>query len=372
METQQFLAEFGHIANAPGGVGQLRDLILSLAFTGSLCERSQESIEELLDYLDRQRRATNIETRKQRLARNAADVDRSNGPHAIPDNWHWISLSAVGHTWGQKRPLDDFYYIDVSSIDNRSGLLSDRIALVSATAAPSRARKVVKTGTLVYSTVRPYLLNIAIIDRTFDLEPIASTAFAVIHPWKGVEARFIYFYLRSPHFVKYVESVQIGMAYPAISDEKFYSGVLPLPPTEEQARIVAKVDELMALCDELEQQQHDRRKLQNALRHSTLQAIASAQSIRRLEASWKRLDSGFNSLFGEQEDVRKLRDVLCDLAIRGITSPTSKMGHDANLDDTVTRPLAHGWEWKPLSNLSEYITSLNNSSGPNSRLAGET
>lgn len=78
-----------------------------------------------------------------------------------------------------------------------------------------------------------------------------------------------------------------------VPTEYFATRAFPLPPAEEQSRIVAKVDELMALCDQLEQLQQDRRKLQNALRQSTLQALASAQSPHELQASWLRLQTNF-------------------------------------------------------------------------------
>lgn len=323
MDAQQFLTEFGHIANAPGGVARLRELVMSLAFKGSLCAVSQEPIQSLLDNLERQRDAANIETRKQRLARKGASSTRLGDLYLIPANWRWVSLSAVGHTWGQKKPSEDFYYIDVSSIDNQAGALSDKPEVVTAVAAPSRARKIVKKGTLIYSTVRPYFLDIAIVDRDFDLEPIASTAFAVVHPWQGIEARYLYYFLRSPYFVRYVESVQIGMAYPAISDEKFYSGVVPLPPTEEQFRIVAKVDELMALCDKLEAQQQARRKLQNNLRQSTLQAVAAATSPHELQTTWARLAENFGQLFHAPEDVDDFIAELKNMAVRGLLEPPS-------------------------------------------------
>ncbi|MDC8760691.1 restriction endonuclease subunit S [Janthinobacterium fluminis] len=317
MDAQQFLAEFGHIANAPNGVTRLRELVLSLAFKGELCSPSDGASNTLLDDIERQRLDFNGETRKQRLTRQSNAAGKFVGPYEIPKHWSWVSLSTVGHTWGQKKPDDSFVYIDVSSIDNKAGVLSQSPEVISPSAAPSRARKIVKKGTLVYSTVRPYLLNIAIIDRDFDSEPIASTAFAIVHPWEGISGRYLYFYLRSPIFVRYVESVQIGMAYPAISDEKFYSGVVPLPPTEEQSRIVAKVDELMALCDKLEAQQLVHRKLQNNLRHSTLQAVASATSPHELQTTWVRLADNFGRLFHAPEDVAAFKGLILDLAVSG-------------------------------------------------------
>ena len=93
--------------------------------------------------------------------------------------------------------------------------------------APSRARKIVKLGTVIYSTVRPYLKNICVIDQEYSPEPIASTAFAILHPYLKMPGRFFLFYLQSPVFVRYVESEQIGIAYPAINDKQFFSGVIP-------------------------------------------------------------------------------------------------------------------------------------------------
>lgn len=318
MDAQQFLAEFGHVANAPGGVARLRELILSLAFKGELCPHSNESSDILLEDIERQRLEFNGETRKQRLTRRSNETKKAVEPYEIPGHWSWASLSTVGHTWGQKKPDDSFVYIDVSSIDNKVGVLSQNPEVVSANAAPSRARKIIKNGTLVYSTVRPYLLNIAIIDRDFEFEPIASTAFAIVHPWQGISTRYLYFYLRSPIFVRYVESVQIGMAYPAISDEKFYSGIVPLPPTEEQSRIVAKVDELMALCNKLETQQQHRRKLQNNLRQSTLQAVATATSPHELQTTWARLADNFGQLFHSPQDLYPFKALILRLAVRGL------------------------------------------------------
>ena len=130
-----------------------------------------------------------------------------------------------------------------------------------------------------------------------------------------------------------------------------------MPPAKEQARIVAKVDELMTLCDTLEQQQQQRRKLQNALRQSILQAVVTANSPNELQTTWTRLADNFGQMFSAQEDVHELRDVVFDLALRGAFLPeiTEKIaGKNLNVDEL---PLPDGWEWKTLADLSEYITS---------------
>ncbi len=91
-----------------------------------------------------------------------------------------------------------------------------------------------------------------------------------------------------------------------MTKERFEQLSVLLPPLEEQSRIVAKVDELMALCDTLEAQQQARRKLQNNLRQSTLQAVASATSPHDLQATWARLADNFGWLFHAPEDLKEL------------------------------------------------------------------
>jgi type I restriction enzyme S subunit len=102
-----------------------------------------------------------------------------------------------------------------------------------------------------------------------------------------------------------------------VPSDYFATRAFPLPPSEEQSRIVAKVDELMALCDQLERQQQDRRKMQNSLRKSTLQVFAGVQSPHELQENWHRLQANFWCLFKEPEDVEALRGLILDLAILG-------------------------------------------------------
>ena len=76
--------------------------------------------------------------------------------------------------------------------------------------APSRARKIVNAGTVIYSTVRPYLLSIAVVDREFDPAPIVSTAFFVMRPLDCVISRYLFYYLRSQPFTDHVNDAMRG------------------------------------------------------------------------------------------------------------------------------------------------------------------
>ncbi len=224
----------------------LKNSILQLAIQGKLVEQRAEegTAEELLDKIAAEKKQL-IEEGKIKKQKSLPAINDEEIPFDIPESWEWVRLDDVTHNWGQKKPDKAFDYIDVGSIDNINGILSNSENLIKPENAPSRARKIVKEGTVLYSTVRPYLLNICIVDKEFDHEPIASTAFAILHPFIGVNNTFLYHLLRSPMFISYVSSAMIGVAYPAINDANLLKGLIPLPPLEEQKRIVAVIQQII-------------------------------------------------------------------------------------------------------------------------------
>ncbi|HCL3645010.1 TPA: restriction endonuclease subunit S [Pseudomonas aeruginosa] len=317
---------------APDGIKKLRELILTLAMQGKLVPQdpNEQPASDLLQ---------EIEAEKQRLVKEGQikkpkplpPVAEEEKPYALPQGWEWVRLRDICHDWGQRVPNSRFTYIDVSAIDNKSGRIAEA-QIIGASDAPSRARKIVHPGDVVYSTVRPYLLNVAIIEREYEPEPIASTAFAVLHSYNGVLNRFVFRYLRSPIFISYVERTQKGVAYPAINDGDFFSGLFPLPPSDEQHRIVAKIDELMTRCDELE-------KLRTAQQGArlTVHAAAIKQLLNIAEPGQQQraqtfLAEHFGELYTVKENVAELRKAILQLAVMGKLVPQ-------NPDDQPAREL---------------------------------
>ncbi|WP_250219751.1 restriction endonuclease subunit S, partial [Escherichia coli] len=173
----------------------------------------------------------------------------------------------------------------------------------------------------IYSTVRPYLLNIAIIENEILPEPIASTAFAIIHPYTAMDANFIYYYLRSPVFVCYVENCQTGVAYPAINDKQFFSGITPVPPSLEQVRIANKIKELMSLCDQLEQQSLTSLDAHQQLVETLLGTLTDSQNAEELAENWTRISEHFDTLFTTEASVDALKQTILQLAVMGKLVP---------------------------------------------------
>ncbi|HBP6791152.1 restriction endonuclease subunit S [Pseudomonas aeruginosa] len=309
------------LAGAPNGTKKLRELILELTVRGKLVPQdpNDEPASELLKRIAEEK-ARLVSEGKVRKQKPLAEIGAEEKPFDVPTNWEWVRVAAVGHDWGQKTPDKAFTYIDVGAVDNAAGRISAPQVLM-AEDAPSRARKVVRPGTVIYSTIRPYLLNVAVIEEAYEQEPIASTAFAIIHPYLEMPARYFLCYLRSPVFVRYVESVQMGIAYPAINDGQFFSGLIPLPPLAEQHRIVAKVDELMALCDRLEARQADADSAHAQLVQALLGSLTQASDAADFAQSWQRLAEHFHTLFTTESSIDALKQTLLQLAVMGKLVP---------------------------------------------------
>ena len=184
----------------------------------------------------------------EKLAKNEVCIE-DEIPYDIPISWCWVRLSNIVYNHGQKTPDKVFSYIDIGSIDNKNQVLNSQESWVEPNKAASRARKKVEIGDILYSSVRPYLHNMCIVDREFEKEPIASTGFAVMACHNGIYNKFLFYYLLSPWFDAYANHTDNakGVAYPAINDDRLYRALVPIPPLSEQYRIVAKIEELMPL-----------------------------------------------------------------------------------------------------------------------------
>ena len=176
-----------------------------------------------------------------------------------PSYWNWSRLGYVTQNHGQKVPETDFCYIDVGTLDNIHQRLPEKENLVNAKDAPSRARKIVQLGDVLYSTVRPYLHNICIIDKVFSRTPIASTAFCVMEANEEVLVnKFLYYWLLTPEFDKYSNGdPSKGALYPAIGEKDLLRGVIPLPSVDEQQLIVEKIEQTFSILDTIDELQKE-------------------------------------------------------------------------------------------------------------------
>ena len=135
----------------------------------------------------------------------------------------------------------------------------------------------------------------------------------VCRPW--LDPRFLLICLLSNSFSTQFRS-QLSGIIGGISKAKYSELSIPVPPLAEQKRIVAKVDELMTLCDQLEQQQKQRDNLRTATRKSAIDAISTATTPEELEAAWKRINNNWEVIADTPESVESLRTLILNLALR--------------------------------------------------------
>lgn len=164
---------------------------------------------------------------------------------------------------------EKFKYIDISSINNKT-LRIETPVLTNGKEAPSRARQIVKTGDVVFSTVRTYLMNIGYVSKELDNQ-IASTGFCVIRGVKNIlNGKFIFYKSISQEFLKPLNQMQYGAVYPAVRDKDVFAQNILLPTFSEQQRIVEEIEKRFAVADELEKAVKDGLEKADKLKQSIL------------------------------------------------------------------------------------------------------
>ena len=362
MNAQRLLQHFERISEAPNAVPRLRRFILDLAVRGKLVEQDpgDEPAAELLERIraEKARMAKAGEIKKERPL---PLVEEDEVPFSPPTGWEWVRIRQVTSDRGQITPDKDFTYIDVTAINKEVGCIADAKVL-SPIDAPSRARKMVQTGDVLYSCVRPYLLNIAVIERDIVPSPIASTAFAVLSGFGLVLSKYLWIVLRSPFMVGCVEAKMRGQAYPAINDSDFAILPLPLPPLAEQHRIVAKVDELMALCDRLEAAQAERESLRDRVVAASLYRVNNGADVDSFLQHARFHLRHLPRLTTRHEHIQQLRQTILNLAVRGQlvpqdpndqSAPEFGIGLESDHEDRLSFRLPTGWTWARVGDVAD-------------------
>lgn len=325
MNPETFLDSFGHIADAPGGVDKLRRLILDLAMRGRLArpDRDDEPVSELLARIDheRERRIAERSMRRPRVLGDPANVEVH---HDIPAGWRWVKIARVAQVVGGGTPsagdtsnfaVDGIPWITPADMDKgrtrhirRGGRdLSDKgYASCSATLMPA--------GSLVMSSRAPIgYVAVAANDLC------TNQGFKSLVPHVMECSPFLYWALRA--YTPVIETLGSGTTFKEVSGGVMEGFPLPLPPIQEQSHLVERVDELMALCDELEEQQTARAEARSALTAATLHRVTDADAVDDLRAAIRAFADNIGIHFapgdGDLAALKHLRQSILDLAARG-------------------------------------------------------
>ena len=338
MDAQQFLAEFGHIANAPGGVGKLRELVIQFAISGRLVKRIETEATALqaVEAAAELRRAYEEEL-ELRTSRMHPPLDSI--PFPVPDHWQWTRLEQlclyIQRGKGPKYVEKSSTHVVSQKCIQWSGfdLSSARFVADDSLSTYGKERFLCEDDLLWNSTGTGTAGRVAIYQSGENIKAVADSHVTVVR-LANCSPRYLWCVIASPWVQSRIEpshpdSLVSGTTQQVeLNTSTARALPIPLPPLEEQSRIVVKVDELMALCDKLEAQQKARRKIQNNLRQSALQTVASATSPHELQTTWARLADNFGRLFYAPEDVDDIVAELKSLAVRGLLAEASVTSPD--------------------------------------------
>ena len=135
---------------------------------------------------------------------------------------------------------DNIQYIDISSIDNKHNVITSPTCYAFSE-APSRAQQVVKVNDILVSLVRPNLNNVAVVQMTDDTSLVASSGFCVLRALTDVNTTFLFFSVKSQHFIDYLMLRVAGANYPAVREEDIKGFPILLPPLHLQQVFERKI-----------------------------------------------------------------------------------------------------------------------------------
>jgi type I restriction enzyme, S subunit len=203
----------------------------------------------------------------------------------LPQGWLEAPLADVCEPVSQRGPSrerETFRYVDLSALDNKAKRIAQANS-VPISDAPSRAKQVIAKGDVLFSTVRVYLENIAQVPEELDGE-IASTAFCVLRPSKGLDPKYLYYFVTSRHFVQAVNALQRGNSPPSVQEGDVRGQRTPLAPLPEQRRIASRIEELFSEIEAGERALERVQKLVGRYRQSVLKAAVTGELTQRRSA----------------------------------------------------------------------------------------
>lgn len=201
-----------------------------------------EKLEKLIELKEQRKKGLmqQLLTGKKRLPGFGNPVKKEG---AIPEGWEIKRIKEIcqvdsNNLSSSTNPDFKFLYISLSDVDK--GKIINQLPMITFASAPSRARRIVKNGDILISTVRPNLLGfIQITD--FKMDMIASTGFSVLTPNKTVDSGYIANYIFSSHFINQINNLVVGSNYPAVNSSDIKSMKIIIPKSKKEQQAVSEI-----------------------------------------------------------------------------------------------------------------------------------
>jgi type I restriction enzyme S subunit len=331
MKLETFFEKFDQFADAPGAVGKMRELVLELAVQGRLASAlpSDGIVSSVIEFRENAAALAN----SLGLRSPKESVEEAEPPFDVPSHWRWMALADIGAAQTGTTPSKadhDAFNGDIpfikpadilpNAIDYSNESLTRHGAESGSRLAPSGSLLMVCIGTIGKCNLieRECAFN----QQINSLTPVAA-----------VDSRYLLVAARSRFFQDAAWKKSSSTTIAILNKGKWLSIPVPLPPIAEQKRIVAKVDELMALCDRLEALQLEREAQAGQLARASLARFADAPTPANLNLL-------FHSSFPiSPSDLRKS---ILTLAVQGKLVPQDAEPSFLSLESILAEASVNG------------------------------
>ena len=320
---------FESLATSKGGVSRLRELVLNLAVRGVLVP--QISTEGLAATVLSSARAARTEDDIGRRARHSASQfgdDTEGGRFELPAGWLWVSgadlykvVRGVSYEKQQASDVASAGAMPLLRANNIQRTLNfdDAVFVPSSLVA---ADQVLRAGDYVVCMASGSKGLVGKAAPFVDGPKFTFGAFcAAIRPYAMTLAPYLGVFLASPLYRDEVSAESAGIGINNLKSSTLLSLRMPLPPLAEQHRIVARVEELMKLCDALEQNGRLADEQHARLTSTLFDVLAASESAHALAENWQRVAEHFDLLLDRPGAIDALEQTILQLAVRGLLVP---------------------------------------------------
>ena len=311
MNVDRLFALYDRVAEAPDAVGRLRRFVLDLAVRGKLIEQdpADEPASELLKRIavEKARMVRAGGSRRSRKLPNGEPVRR----FGLPASWEWSAIESVAHIEMGQSPRSEHYNRVGNGLAFFQGKADFGPRHPTARYWCTKPTKIAEPGNILLSIRAPVgPTNVA------DQRCCIGRGLAALRPLEGLSREFMLLALRA--FASDLASLGFGSTFVAITKKQLTRYGFPLPPLAEQHRIVAKVDELMGVCDQLEEARTAREDTRDRLTKASLARLAASDIDAPTFRSHARFAvNALPALTARADQVKHLRQTILNLAVRG-------------------------------------------------------
>lgn len=318
---------FATTAQAPGGVARLRELILTLAVQGKLVpqDANDEPASELLKKI-RAEKDRLIAEGKIKKDKPLAEITEEEKPFELPVGWEWVKGSEIfsiirgvsyQKTDAKEEPTKN--HKPILRANNIRGVINyDELVYVPEDLISND--QILRNGDYVVCLASGSKNLVGKAARFFDDIECSFGAFCgCIRPY--INLNFLSVYFSSPMYRTSVSEASAGIGINNLKNSSLLGLEIALPPFPEQSRIVARVEELMRLCDALEEKGRLEHTQHQQLLQAMLDSLTQTTDARDLARHWQRLAQHFDLLIDRPEAVDALEQTILQLAVRGLLVP---------------------------------------------------